>query len=174
MTSSLHPVPNAIIRQTEVAPGAIGARQSLKIMRQIVQTYRTNPLIVAYARQIVNLAGIRARDYAAQAQAVYNWIVQNIAFVRDPVGTDLYMTPDVILHTGAGDCDDLAILFATFMESLGHPAGFLAIREPGSPTYNHVIAITRIGSRWICADCSMPSAGLGYCPPATSTMVQHI
>lgn len=171
---TLQPVPQANIQTSSVAPGAAGARQSLKVMRQIVLVHRMNPLVVSYARQIVNNAGIRMKDYPAQAHAIYDWITQNIAFTRDPVGVDLYMTPEVTLHNGAGDCDDLAILFASFMESLGHPSGFLAIREPGSDTFNHVLAITRIGDRWICADCSNPDQGLGWCPPATQTMVQHI
>lgn len=170
----MQPVPQATIRQVNVAPGALGARQSLKMMRQIVLAYRANPLIVAYARQIVNLAGIRARDYPAQVQAVYDWITQNIAFVRDPVGTDLFMTPDVTLHNGAGDCDDLSILFVTLMQSLGHPAGFMAIQEPGADTFNHVFAITRIGERWLCADLTTPEKGLGYCPAYSHSMVQHI
>lgn len=170
----MQPVARANIQQSSVLPGAAGARQSLKIMRQIVLAYRLNPLIVSYARQIVNQAGIRAKDYPAQVHAIYDWITQNIAFARDPVGTDLYMTPDVTLHNGAGDCDDLAILFATFMESLGHPSGFLAVQEPGSETFNHVLSITRLGNQWVCADCSNPQMGLGYCPQYQTSMVQHI
>jgi len=62
----------------------------------------------------VNQAGIRTKDYPAQVSAIFTWLQANIAFVRDPRGIDLYMTPDVVLKTGAGDCDDFSILFATF------------------------------------------------------------
>lgn len=174
MAITLQAVPLASLSRTQVAPGAAGARQSLRIMRGIVLRYRYNPLVITYARQIVNIAGIRTRDYPAQVNAIFNWIQDNIAFTRDPRGIDLYMTPDVVLRTGAGDCDDMAILFATFLESLGHPAAFMAIQQPGFDTFNHVIALTRIGTRWICADCSDGDHALGYCPPAANTLVVYI
>ena len=174
MAITLQAIPKASLSRTQVAPGAAGARQSLRIMRGIILRYRYNPLVIAYARQIVNTAGIRTRDYPAQVAAIFNWIQENIAFTRDPRGIDLYMTPDVMLKTGAGDCDDMAILFDTFLESLGHPTALMAIQQPGYDTFNHVIALTRIGTRWVCADCSDGDHGLGYCPAAENTMVVYI
>ena len=174
MMITLQAVPSARLTRTQVLPGAAGARQSLKIMRSIVLRYRTAPLMMSTARQIINLAGIRTRDYPAQVAAIFDWIQTHIAFARDPRGIDLYMTPDVLLHVGAGDCDDLAIFFATCLETLGHPTAFMAIQEPGSETFNHVIALTRIGTKWICADVTDGSHGVGYCPPAINTLVVYI
>lgn len=159
---------------TQVPAGAAGARQSLKIMRRIVQAYYKQPAIIMLAHQIINQAGIRARDYPAQAEAVFEWVRSNIAFVRDPVNMDMFTTPDAILQNGAGDCDDLAILYATFMQALGHPSGFLAIQQPGFTTYNHVLAITLIGNAWRCADPSDSTHPFGWCPPSVASMVQHI
>ena len=174
MTVILKAVPNSSIRHTNVLPGAAGAKQSLRIMRGIVLKYRYNPLIVAYARQIVNMAGIRARNYPAQAQAVFDWIQTNMSFTRDPRGIDLYMTPDVMLQTGAGDCDDFVILFCTFMETLGHPTAMMAVQQPGYETFNHVVALTRIGTKWICADATDAAHSFGYCPPHAATLVLHV
>jgi len=174
MAITLQAIPKANLTRMTVASGATGARQSMRIMRSIVLRYRYNPLIIAYARQIVNQAGIRTKDYPAQVSAIFTWLQANIAFVRDPRGIDLYMTPDVVLKTGAGDCDDFSILFATFLETLGHPAAFMAIQEPGSETFNHVIALTRIGTKWICADATDGAHGVGYCPPAINTLVVYI
>lgn len=173
MTVVVSAIPQASLQRTSVGGGAVGARQSLKLMRGIILRYRYHPLLIAYARQIVNSSGIRQKDYPAQVQAVFNWIRNNIAFVRDPRGIDLYMTPDVILRTGAGDCDDFVILFCTFMEALGHPTGLMAVQQPGYDTFNHVVAITRIGTKWVCAD-TTENYALGYCPPSLNRIVVYV
>jgi hypothetical protein len=59
-----------------------------------------------------------------------------------------------------GDADDLAILLAAFLKSLGFPVKFRAVREAGQQWFNHIYVLAGIPreapNRWIPIDLSAP------------------
>jgi len=79
------------------------------------------------------------RDFDALADATYKWIVQNIAYVRDPQGVELLQAPGVLLGGRAGDCDDHAMLVAALLAVLGVSTRFRIVgTQPHVPS--HVFA----------------------------------
>ena len=69
------------------------------------------------------------RNFDAIAEAIHNWIVLNIEYVRDQNGIERIQTPDATLRLRTGDCDDMVILGGVLLESLGVPPRIQLIGE---------------------------------------------
>lgn len=68
--------------------------------------------------------------------------------MRDVNTVETVQTPDKTLLDGSGDCDDQAVLLGSLLESIGHPARFLAVGfQPG--VFAHVLVEGKIGARWV-------------------------
>ena len=57
-----------------------------------------------------------------QALAIFNWVKNNIRYVSDPLDREYIATPIETLETQAGDCDDMAVLTASMIKSIGGSA----------------------------------------------------
>ena len=159
--------PNKLINQ---ANGRAGVRQTLKIMSELVSEYKKNQFIRETA---VNLtAGLPQKDYVGEVRRIFNFVQNQIRYVRDVRGVETLQTPLVTLELKAGDCDDKSTLAAALLESIGHPTRFLAMGFlPGS--YSHVTVQTRIGPKWIALETTEP-VEMGWIPKnILNVMVRH-
>jgi hypothetical protein len=80
------------------------------------------------------------RDRRAVARAVYNYILGAVAYRHDDHGVEQLQTPLASVRIGAGDCDDMAVLAAALLKSLGVPTRFRAIATNAAAphAYTHV------------------------------------
>jgi hypothetical protein len=80
------------------------------------------------------------RDRRAVARAVYNYILGAVAYRHDDHGVEQLQTPLASVRIGAGDCDDMAVLAAALLKSLGVPTRFRAIATSSAAphAYTHV------------------------------------
>lgn len=125
--------------------GPSGTRAVLMRMRAAVLEAKTDPLVIAHARMIVQ--GTPAKNWRAEAATVQAWVKRNIRYTRDVRGVETLQAPAYTLRVRSGDCDDHSMLAAALLEAIGHPTRFVAIgRAPGA--YSHVYAETRIGPKW--------------------------
>src|ERR1700691_3039804 len=127
-----------------LAPGA-ETRDTLRIMRQLVLASLTDPAHTIRLTAISLTAGVQQRDWLGHVQALQRFVRDSIKFMRDPDQFELVQTPQKTLEIGAGDCDDKATLLAALLESIGHPAQFIAIGLNGD-TFSHVLVRTKIAS----------------------------
>ena len=135
-----------------IPDGKAGTLTALKTMRELARGGKSNPAVFDLSRNIVKK--LPQKDWAKEVSAVYQWVRDNIRYVRDPRNIETLHTPQKILEYGQGDCDDQSILLASLLETLGHPARFVAVGfVPG--TYSHVYVETKIGNRWIPLDATM-------------------
>lgn len=79
-------------------------------------------------------------------------------------------TPKATLEVRAGDCDDMAVLLATLLESVGKPTRFVALAFDGGP-FSHVITETHLGSGWIPLDPTVARATVGWRPTGASAAI---
>lgn len=87
---------------------------------------------------------VESGDYAGECLAVYYWVHKNIRYVKDPVGVELVKDPVRVLKTGTGDCDDIALLLAAMLMSIGHHCTFHLVGfAPGAPP-THVFCAVRL------------------------------
>ena len=110
--------------------------------------------IRAQAINIVNAANVADKDYYGMAEAIHNWVRDQIRYVRDPIGSDddgftvnqetLSTPEETAFNSMAGDCDDKTILEMALLGSLGissYPVviGTLPDRRSFSHVYLHVV-----------------------------------
>lgn len=150
-------------RQNELAlaGGTQGIADTLRYMNQAVDQYKTHPQIRELALQLTR--GLQQKDYAGEAQRLFDYVQKRIRYVRDINGVETLQTPLKTLEYGAGDCDDKAILLSTLLQAIGHESRFIAIgTKPG--TLSHVAVEDRINGNWVNLETTEP-VGFGWAPP---------
>ena len=156
---------------TGIPDGPEGIRVTLAVMRRIVKDWRARPEIRSLAESIIS--GLQEKDFAGEVRALHAWVRDSIRYTNDVNEVETLKTPDLILSSGMGDCDDKAILLATLLESAGHPARFVAVGfEPDN--FSHVYVESKIGAAWVALE-TTESVDLGWFPDGVITrMVRHI
>lgn len=145
-----------------IPQGVPGVKTTLKLMQTLVRNYKKSPKIRQAALDILASAGLEQKDYSGEVKALFDFVRDRIRYVRDIRNVETINTPDSILDNAAGDCDDKALLLAAMLESVGHPTGFRAVGfRPGA--FSHVLALTRIGPKWVPLDATEP-AQMGWQP----------
>ncbi|MDK2831898.1 MAG: hypothetical protein PWQ75_1650 [Methanolobus sp.] len=74
--------------------------------------------------QVRTMAAASAKKYPGQYNIyqichLFDDTKENIQYISDPRGKDLWSTPGETITVGAGDCDDYAILLASLIEAIG-------------------------------------------------------
>ena len=70
--------------------------------------------------RILHEYNVGNRDWYGQAEAIFNWVRENIMYVRDPAGIEQFRKPIRTVQQGMGDCDDMSILICAMLSSIGH------------------------------------------------------
>ena len=130
----------------DIPSGAAGVRVTLRLMRDLVRQYRTDVNLRHTAASLVQ--HLPQKDWAGQVRTLHEFVRDGIRYIRDVNGVETVQTPDVTLRVKYGDCDDKATLLATMLESIGHPARFVAVGFKEPERYSHVFVETPIGEKW--------------------------
>lgn len=148
-----------------IPSGQAGAIATMAAMRQLVCNAIRDPQQQIRETALNILRGVNS--FSAQAQAIQAWVQSNIEYRRDPVDVELVQTPQVTLQLKAGDCDDQAVLTASFLQATGHPTQFIAVGMNGGPL-SHVLAQTLIGTSWVAVE-TIEKRPLGWMPPGITS-----
>lgn len=145
-----------------VPAGDAGIRATLRIMRELVRSWRKHPQIRNLAKQITR--GCPPKGYGCEAKKLHTWVRDKVRYIRDVHEVETVQAPDVTLRDGSGDCDDQVVLLGSLLNSIGHPVRFVAVGfRPGGP-FTHVYLETRLGAYWVAAETTEKWA-LGMRPP---------
>jgi hypothetical protein len=87
------------------------------------------------------------RNYDAIAQAIHDFIVSEVTYVRDQNGIERLQTPDATLELGSGDCDDMVILGGSLLESVGVPTRIKLIGQKRG-SFNHIFLEYKAHGQW--------------------------
>lgn len=146
--------------------------RAVRLIRQQIQRGARNWKVRQRAVSIVRRAAVPAHDYAGELRALYQWTAQHLRYTRDPHGTELVHSAEVLLELvdelgqAAGDCDDQSVLLGALCASIGFP---VAVRIVGrrAGEFSHVHLRIKVGARWVPADLTaFPRKLLGYEPRA--------
>ncbi|MHB8071871.1 MAG: transglutaminase-like domain-containing protein [Candidatus Cryosericum sp.] len=150
-----------------IPEGPAGIVVTLDMMSKIVRQYKTSLTVRNLATSITQQ--LPGKDYRGEIEAVQRWVKNNIRYVRDVSDVETLQTPEALLQSRSGDCDDQAMMVATLLESIGHPTGFVAVGF--SPNeYDHVYAITRLGTAWLSVE-TTENVPIGWRP---DNVVSHL
>ena len=152
----------------EIAPGARGTLQTLRLMRQLAKAAKKNHIIRRLAMSLTS--GLDQKDYAGEIRNIHSFVRDNIRYLKDIRGVETVQTPEKTLEFQAGDCDDKSLLTAALLESIGHPTRFVAMGF-NNGGYCHVYIETKIKDKWIGVETTEP-VEIGWYPPnQTSRLV---
>lgn len=104
------------------------------------------------------------RNFGHVASAVYNWMKDSIAYVRDPHHIEWLQGAEVTLKVKSGDCDDMTILAGSLLMSLGIPSRVVVVgQKNNNPTqFSHIYLEFEHSGRWYPFDVTLAkSAGVG-------------
>ena len=179
---ALNPTVDGHVYRGRLRSGDAGVGQAIHIMRQLVvgtafpgREYANegvlNPQIRALALNIV--AGIDPRDKWGQANAIFQWVKQNVEF-RGEVD-ELIQSPVKTIKLKAGDCDDHSTLLAALLMSVGFKARFKTVASDRSQPqqFTHVYVEVFIpGKGWVPADTTVKTSVLGW-QASNVTRIKH-
>lgn len=113
------------------------------------------------------------KDWLGQVHALWEYVKDSIRYVRDIQGVETLTDAQQTMEQGQGDCDDKAILLAALLNSIGHPARFVAVGfKPND--FVHVLVQTPIGTRWVWLE-TTEAVNMGWRPPGIqSVMVENV
>lgn len=150
--------------------GDAGTRETLERMRNIV--FRSikdkdhGAFLRGLAIKITTQAGCKTKDFKCEAKSLFEWVRDNVKWIRDVKGFETLQYPYRTLAYGAGDCDDLTTLLCTLGTSIGINCAFKAIaaNPQRKNQYSHVYAmLDPMGNdHWIAADPTVKSAPFGW------------
>lgn len=154
-----------------IPDGAAGIGATLDTMVGFTREYRVNPAIRRLAEQIV--AAVPGKSWYGEAEAIQNWVRNNIRYTMDVADVEMLKTPLVLVMERFGDCDDMATLAGTLLSSIGHPVRYVAVGSNGAD-YDHVYLETKIGSKWVGIE-TTENVALGWKPSSTILpMIRHV
>lgn len=129
---------------------APGTQKTLKLMAGLVTQFKRDPLMRDTAISLV--ARLRPRDWSGEARAIYEYVQERIRYTRDVSRVETLQTPPVTMELEAGDCDDISVLLATLLESIGHPTRFVATGYRAPQAFSHVYVESLLGTKWVPLD----------------------
>ena len=88
-------------------------------MRRLVRDAKKTLPVRQTALSIVQ--NIPAKNWYREVSEIWQFVNNNIRYVRDVSGVETLQTPEKTMEFGQGDCDDQSVLIASLLESIGHP-----------------------------------------------------
>ncbi len=96
-----------------------GDPKRMDIITNIAKMRGRDPTIATLAVDIFKKAGVEPRDYEGQAQALLDFVQNQLYYVNEP--GERLQDPLYTLKVGYGDCDDLVITLGALLESVRIP-----------------------------------------------------
>lgn len=143
-THTLHNIPG----------GDAGIRSTLYIMRDLVREYRKTPQIRDLAKRIT--VRCHGKDYRCELESLHKWVRDAIKYQRDVADVETVQTPDKTLADKSGDCDDKCVLLGALLQSIGHPARFVAVAFRAGAPFSHVFLESPLGGYWRACEVTEP------------------
>lgn len=157
--AAVHAAAAGVSYSQPLLDGDAGTAQTIDLMRAAALAARSDPTIRAIAGTIV--APQNPRDTISQARAIFDWVRDNVRFVRDAVGHETVQAPRWTIQYRFGDCDDMSLLLAALLGSVGIPARFVTVSLASPDSFDHVYAEAYAGGRWIPCDAARDNPQFG-------------
>ena len=142
--------------------GEAGIFNTLRLMRELVNQYKTDPNIRQAAIGVAFLTP--AQDDIAEVEAVYSFVRDHIRYTKDVWGIETLATPDKVLAMRVGDCDDMTVLLSAMLESIGYPTRFVIEGYQDGAGWEHVYLEVYLLGGWVPLD-PTEQVAMGWQPP---------
>lgn len=133
-----------VYRKT-LSDGSSDAQQILESIEELSQKYSSLPSVRAFTLSLMPKNMVND-DQVTQLNSISNFVVNDMMYVRDPVGVEYFISVPKMLQeygrTGKifGDCDDHVLMFNTLMKSVGFNVRAVAINIGNTEYHDHVFS----------------------------------
>jgi len=116
-------------------------------MKKVARDRAGHPKIRKLALNILSHNNIPDHHFLEEATAIGQYVQQKVRYVRDPEHIEYLQDPldlvdQIVKGEAQGDCDDMALLAATLLISIGVSPKFRAIRHKTHfGPYNHIYVV---------------------------------
>ena len=164
--------PPNFIKRSSLPSGKEGTKQTLKKMNEM--WVNDAPQLRWVTGEIITKSGCKVKDYLCEVQIVYEWVRDNIHWIRDVREHETLQKPLRTLEAGFGDCDCLTTLLNSMLNSIGYDTMAVAgDLRADTREYSHVWSrvkvpiITENGpqEQWVPVDASDPGTKFGWESP---------
>lgn len=135
------------VKELQIPDGLAGNLKTIEFMKKTAQDLKGHPKVRELAKQIVGERHIPSNYYIQEALAIGDFVQAKVRYLRDPNGIEYLQSPVDLIEQitrgeAQGDCDDMALLTATLLLSIGHEPYFRAVRYQGfTGPYNHIYVV---------------------------------
>jgi hypothetical protein len=159
------PPPGTRMKAYNLAKGDAGVIATIRMMENLTAGPEGvgSPVVHFAVRQAVRGT---VRDDASEIEAWFAWVKHHIQFRGEAEET--LQSPEVTVKLRAGDCDDMAMLLAAGLKSLGYETAFKVIATPESEgEYAHVYAVVedKKTKKWVPLDPTVQESYPGWEAP---------
>jgi hypothetical protein len=133
-----------------------------------------SPKVRALAINILRKSGVPEKDYAAEANALFVWVRDNIRYTKDVVGQETLCYPEEILfNSQAGDCDDKSMALVALLGSVGTQSRF-KVMGITPDQYSHVYLVALVNGRYVPMDPIMAGKPMGWEAPKHMRKIEKV
>ena len=162
------------IEYLKIPGGVRGNMKTLQYMIIQARRYSGLPIVREFALWILNSKGTVSHRHRDEALAVGEYIQKGIEYAKDPVHIEYLQSPvklikDIRAGKARGDCDDMALLAATVLLSIGIQPYFKVVKyNPMSSGFNHIYVTTKekngrdTKAEELVIDCIVKDRPIGY------------
>lgn len=132
---------------TSVSNGSAGNYDTVELMRGVARERSRHPLVRELALHIVRMAGVHSQNYIDEALAIGRYVHKKVRYVRDIKGVETLHDPLTLIDQlrrgeAQGDCDDMSLLIAALLLSIGHSPKFRIVKySPNSQGFAHIYVV---------------------------------
>lgn len=136
--------------------GERGIFQTVEIMKQLKEHYKNDIRVRTTAMRLVNVNKIH--DDKENARNIYSYLFENIRYIPDTSGTEVLQSPIYTMKYKGGDCDDMSIIGASFLESIGINTIYVIVGNNG--VWSHIYLYFSYKGKWIPFDLTLGRFGV--------------
>lgn len=136
------------ITKKPLAHGARGNYKTVDYMKKIARKVNGHPEVRQLAENILNYYNTKSMYYFDEALAIGDYVKKFVKYVRDPQGIEMLTDPITMIDKlkrdeAYGDCDDMSLLIAALLLSLGHSPRFAIVKyDKNAKSYQHIYVVT--------------------------------
>lgn len=137
-------------------------------MAEIIYRQGHSLYVREWARNII--LDIPPEDSFGEAEAIFNFVRDNLRYTQDPTGWEFIQTPEFLLkmiemgETPMADCDDMTTLGLTLLRTIGFRVGMEVASWTPEGQFEHVYGLVWIDGDWFPFDAIRQSATFGEPP----------
>lgn len=158
------------VTMSQLSGGFESGVETTALIKKIANEYKLNPMIRVLATRIV--ANVDSQDYLNELKTMFEWVRDNIRYVRDIESVETLQTPDVTLPRsvsprlgiGCGDCDDHTLLLATLLKAIGFRDIYARIVtfSPSEREWKHIYLMAKVKGKIYPLDAIMKEKPFGW------------